>query len=214
MTTISHSTRSLIESIPEKDRPVYQELLDTEVGLSKKCDDVAALDEKINKVSARITETSYEAENRSLARRVGYGFAGTAIALLCPISWGLGIIFNIFTLGGARMEEEVDMLFLFKAPVKLCGELFAKTFGSKEAFEDDLVKFTNEKNDLLTTRLHELDEVNQLDAQMNSQVKNISSLFTLNSSNVAAPYLMLDAIAVERKVTELKAKSDESKIEI
>jgi hypothetical protein len=154
MTTHLHSAKSHIESIPVDDRPVYQDLLNTEENLSKKCDGVAALDKKINKMSARIAETSYEVENRSLARRVGYGFAGIAIALLCPISWGLAVILGV----GLNADGAA---FLYKAPVKLCGKLFAKAIGSKEEFKADLNKFTEEKTILLSQRITAMDEVDR-----------------------------------------------------
>jgi hypothetical protein len=55
MTTHLHSIRSHIESIPVEDRPVYQDLIDTEVNLFKKCDEVTVLDKKINDYITRIT---------------------------------------------------------------------------------------------------------------------------------------------------------------
>ena len=220
MTSNVNTKTHSFSHLQEHDKEVCLSLLETENKLSSRCNDVVNLDKKISEMSVRIEETDSVAKNRSLGTRVGYGFAGTAIALLCPISWSLGIILHVlFLFDTKNLLEKADKV-LFLDPVKLCGELFTKAVRTKEDYAEELKKLQADQKDLLAGRVAAMTEINDLENDMKTQSEKISKISFENIQIEELPDVSSQVLSLKRKVDlltknieQLKDKS-ESKIEI
>jgi hypothetical protein len=188
---------------PSGEEQSYREFGSTIKELSVKYKEVKAIDKKITATSNSINEISYEVQNRSLSRRVGYGFAGSAAAvLLCPISWVAGIFFGAASMFEGVNHDTSDVAqFLFSAPVRLCGNLFAKAMWSKEKWETSLENAERKKIKLTDKRLKAFNDVSLLHGQMQKQMIKI-----IEFGSYKIPTLLNQAISIGKKVSLIQSQ--------
>lgn len=195
MATGSYITIVDLNSLSEFEKVAFQELIGINKNLTRKCDKVERIDKKINKASKQINRIIPEIKGRSIVSKIGYCFAGTAVALfVCPISWIAGTF-----LYGSSMTSGVDhdtAMFFYNAP--LCGRLFAKAINSKEQWQKKLDKLDTKKTGLEDKRFEIFKDIETLDEQLESQISKITEI-----GNCSIPSLLHEATLLRQRVRQL-----------
>jgi peptidoglycan hydrolase CwlO-like protein len=218
MTNIGSFTISKeISHLPEVEKKTYQELVDAEKILSKKYNEVKSIDKNVKEISGRIKKMN-EAINRSLGKKIGYGFAGTAVALLCPLSWVLGTIWIVVVIISKISPnvagddyDEPDHNYLFVAPVNLCGSLFKKATRSKEQWQANLDKLTQVKTQLENKRLEVCNDINAFNEPLKKQIAKIIEIGGQEIPTLKMALRLQDSISLVERVRQLPQLSGKTK---
>lgn len=154
---INTDSYTLLKYLPEDEKKIQSEILNLEKNAIKIINSASSHIEKIHNLQSTITELGEEIERsktRTTLERIGWAAAGVGSALLCPLSWTVGLLLGFAAIFGGHNEPLLDTAFSFlRNPVEFGGKLFKRAINSQELWAKSIKesenKITNVKQEIV-----------------------------------------------------------------